>query len=118
MSKDIKRGLGDNQNPIEESAINLIKKIKDRLIVQKEHCIDAVLGRNKTIRDNAAAHSMTNISDILSELEPWNKVIEAKEKGVDIHAAPIKTHKLDIVAGAEHQFGQYIIDKEDYEEKR
>ena len=53
MSNDIKRGLGDNQNPIEESAINLIKKIRDRLIVQKESCIEADLGRNKTIRDNA-----------------------------------------------------------------
>ena len=112
MSNDIKRGVGDNQNPIEESAINLIKKIRDRLIVQKESCIEAVLGRNKTIRDNASRYSMTNISDILGELEPWNKVIEAKENGVDIHAAPIKTHKLDIVAGAEHKFGQYIVDKE------
>ena len=113
MSHD-KRTIGDNsENPIEESAINLIKKIKDRLIVQKEHCIDAVLGKNKTIRDNAAAHSMTNISDILSELEPWNKVIEAKENGVDVHSAPIKTHKLDIVTNMHtNSFGQYIIDKE------
>ena len=110
---DKTRGLGDNQNPIQDSAINLIKKIKDRLIVQKEHCIDAVLGRNKTIRDNAAAHSMTNISDILGELKPWNEVIEAKENGVDIHAAPIKSSKLEIVAGAEHNFGQYIIDRDD-----
>ena len=113
MSNDIKRGLGDNQNPIEESAINLIKKIRDRLIVQKESCIEAVLGRNKTIRDNAARYSMTNISDILGELEPWNKVIEAKENGVDIHRAPIKTHKLDIVTNMHtEKFGQYIIDKE------
>ena len=102
MSEE-KRRLGDNQNPITDGAINLIKKIRDRLIVQKESCIEAVLGRNKTIRDNAARYSMTNISDILGELEPWNKVIDA---------APIKTHKLDIVAGAEHKFGQYIVDKE------
>ena len=117
MSKDIKRGLGDNQNPIQESAINLIKKIRDRLIVQQGHCVDAVLGRNKTVRDNAAMHSMTNIADVLGDLKPWNEVIRAKEKGADIHAAPIKSHKLDIVAGAEHKFGQYIIDKEDYEER-
>ena len=88
MSEE-KRRLGDNQNPITDGAINLIKKIRDRLIVQKESCIEAVLWRNKTIRDNAARYSMTNISDILGELEPWNKVIEAKENGVDIHAAPI-----------------------------
>ena len=51
MSEE-KRRLGDNQNPITDGAINLIKKIRDRLIVQKESCIEAVLGRNKTIRDN------------------------------------------------------------------
>jgi len=113
MSKDIKRGLGDNQNPVTDAAINLIKKINDRLIVQKESCVEAVLGRNKTIRDNAARYSMTNISDILGELEPWNEVIEAKEKGVDVHAAPIKSHKLNIVSNLNtEKFGQYIIDKE------
>ena len=112
MSEE-KRRLGDNQNPITDGAINLIKKIRDRLIVQKESCIEAVLGRNKTIRDNAARYSMTNISDILGELEPWNKVIEAKENGVDVHRAPIKTHKLDIVTNMHtEKFGQYIIDKE------
>ena len=111
MSQD-KRRIGDNQHPIEDAAIKLIRNIYDGLVVQKKDCIDAVLGKNKTVRDNAAVHSMTNISDVLSSLEPWNKVIEAKENGVDVHSAPIKTHKLDIVAGAEHQFGQYIIDKE------
>ena len=118
MSKDIKRRIGDNQNPIEEAAIKLIRNIYDGLVVQKKDSIDAVLGKNKTVRDNAAVNSMTNISDVLSLIEPWNKVIEAKENGVDVHSAPIKTHKLDIVAVAEQQFGQYIIDKEDYEEKR
>tara|TARA_Y100000294_G_scaffold172701_1_gene187815 strand:+ start:70 stop:417 length:348 start_codon:yes stop_codon:yes gene_type:complete len=113
MSKVIKRRIGDNQHPIEESAIKLIRNIYEGLIVQKEHCIDAVLGKNKTVRDNAAVHSMTNISDVLSSLEPWNKVIEAKENGVDVHSAPIKTHKLDIVTNLNtEKFGQYIIDKE------
>ena len=45
MSKDIKRRIGDNQHPIEESAIKLIRNIYEGLIVQKEHCIDAVLGK-------------------------------------------------------------------------
>jgi len=111
MSKE--KMMGHNQNPIEESAINLIKKIRDRLIVQQGHCVDAVLGKNKTVRDNAAMHSMTNIADVLGDLKPWNEVIRAKENGVDIHAAPIKTHKLDIVTNLNtERFGQYIIDKE------
>ena len=117
MSEE-KRRLGDNQNPVTDGAISFIKNIYESLIVQKKHCAGAVLGKNKTARDNAAMNSIAQINGVLSDLEPWKKVIEAKENGVDIHAAPIKTHKLDIVAGAEHQFGQYIIDKEDYEEKR
>ena len=107
-----KRGLGDNQNPIEEAAINLIKNIKDSLIVQKKYCELAFSGKNKTIRDNNAVNSLAQINGVLNKLKSWNEVIEAKEKGVDIHSAPIKTHKLNIVAGAEHTFGQYIIDKE------
>jgi hypothetical protein len=104
--------IGHNANPIENQAIKFIKKIRDGLIVQKEHCHDAVLGKNKTVRDNASVHSLTQISDVLSWLEPWSKVIEAKENGVDIHSAPLKEHKLEIVAGSHTEFGQYIVDQE------
>ena len=112
MSNDIKRRIGDNQNPIEEAAIKLVRNIYKALIVQSGYATQAYTGKNKTIRDNNALMSAAKVEEILIKLTPWNKVIEAKENGVDIHAAPIKTHKLDIVAGAEHQFGQYIIDKE------
>ena len=112
ISNDIKRRIGDNQNPIEDAAIKLIRNIYKALIVQKVYSTQAYTGKNKTIRDNNALMSAAKVEEILIKLTPWNTVIEAKENGVDIHAAPIKTHKLDIVAGAEHQFGQYIIDKE------
>ena len=112
MSKDIKRGLGDNQNPVTESAINFVKNIYDSLIVQKEYCQLAYNGKNKTVRDNNAVNSLTQIHAILNKLKPWNEVIEAKENGADVHSAPIKSSKLEIVAGPEQKFGQYIIDKE------
>jgi hypothetical protein len=118
MSNDIKRGLGDNQNPIEDHAIEFIERIYNALIAQQQFAEKAFAGRNKTIRDNNALMSAAKIGQTLKELEPWKIVIKAKQEGVDVHSAPIKTHKLDIVAGAEHKFGQYIIDKEDYEEKR
>ena len=111
MSEE-KRRLGDNQNPIEEAAIKLVRNIYKALIVQNGYATQAYTGKNKTIRDNNALMSAAKVEETLKELAPWNAVIEAKDRGEDIHAAPIKTHKLDIVAGAEHQFGQYIIDKE------
>ena len=110
MSKE--KMMGHNQNPIEESAINFIKNIKDSLIAQQKYCELAFNGKNKTIRDNNAVNSLAQINGVLSKLKPWNEVIEAKENGEDIHSAPIKSSKLDIVAGAENNFGQYIIDKE------
>ena len=109
---DKTRRLGDNQNPIQDEAINFIKNIKDSLIAQQKYCELAFNGKNKTIRDNNAVNSLAQINGVLSKLKPWNEVIEAKENGEDIHSAPIKSSKLNIVAGAENNFGQYIIDKE------
>ena len=107
-----KRRIGDNQNPVEESAIKLVRNIYDALIAQGRYATAAYNGKNKTIRDNNARAAALKVIETLKMLRPWHSVISAKDMGADIHAAPIKTHKLDIVAGAEHQFGQYIVDKE------
>ena len=114
MSEDI-RGIGDNSaniNPIEEEAIKFIKSIYEDLIVQQKYSEKSVNGKNKTIRDNNTLMSVFQCWKMLKDLKPWYKVIEAKENGVDIHDAPIKTHKLDITGSSENQFGQYIVDNE------
>ena len=112
MSKD--KMIGHNQNPIEDAAIKLIRNIYKALIVQNGYATQAYTGKNKTIRDNNALMSAAKVEETLKELAPWNAVIAAKENGVDVHSAPIKTHKLDIVTNLNTEpFGQYIIDKED-----
>ena len=114
MSKDIRR-IGDNSaniNPIEEEAIKSIKSIYENLIVQQKYSEKSVNGKNKTIRDNNALKSVLQCWKMLKDLKPWYKVIEAKENGVDIDSAPIKNSKLEIVAGSNYKFGQYIIDNE------
>ena len=112
MSHD-KRRIGDNQHPIEEAAIKLVRNIYKALIVQNGYATQAYTGKNKTIRDNNALMSAAKVEETLRELAPWNVVITAKENGVDVHSAPIKTHKLDIVTNLNtERFGQYIIDKE------
>jgi len=113
MSKE--KGIGDN--PITEEAINFIENIYEGLIVQQKYSEKAVNGKNKTIRDNNALKSVLHCWEILKELKPWNEVIKAKENGVDIDSAPIKSSKLEIVAGSNNKFGQYIIDKEGYDKK-
>ena len=115
MSKD-KRTIGDNSaniNPIEDSAINFVRENIEKLIILKRYCERAFGGKNKTIRDISAMNSAAQINCILNDLKPWQKVIEAKDNGEDVHSAPIKTHKLDIVTNMRtERFGQYIIDKD------
>tara|TARA_Y100000310_G_scaffold60923_1_gene56184 strand:+ start:539 stop:958 length:420 start_codon:yes stop_codon:yes gene_type:complete len=108
LGQFIRQGM----KPTEQEAIKFIKSIYENLIVQQKYSEKSVNGKNKTIRDNNALKSVLQCWKMLKDLKPWYKVIEAKENGVDIHSAPIKTLKLDIAGGAENRFGQYIIDNE------
>ena len=114
-----KRRIGDNiiynkynGSPIEDAAIKLIKTLTNKLISCQFASMQAAHGKNKTIRDNAAGRAEADISKLVDDLQPWFIIIQAKKIGADIHSYPYKSSKLDIVAGAETDFGQYIIDKE------
>ena len=114
MTDNVKRTIGDNSaniNPIEDSAINFVRENIEKLIILKRYCQRAFTGKNKTIRDISAMNAAAQVNCILKELEPWKMVIEAKDNKVDVHSAPIKTHKLDIVANRHNEFGQHIINK-------
>ncbi len=116
MSQDIKKKTGNNPyniNPIEENAINFVRENIEKLIVLQKYCERALGGKNKTIRDNSAMNSVAQIKCVLDDLKPWQEVIQAKDNGVDIHSAPIKTHKLDIVGGSHAKFGQYLVNKDE-----
>ena len=112
MSKDI-RGIGDNQNPIQDQAIRLIKEIYENVIDVQKHASEAWIGKNKTVPDNNALMSAVKTNKMIQRFESWFKVVDAKANGVDIHSAPIKTHKLNIVANQNSEgFGQYLINKD------
>ena len=106
------RRIGDNQNIVTEEAIKFITKIYDALKNQKTYCELAFKGKNKTIRDVNALMSLKQNADTLNSLKDWADIIEAKEENKDIHAGALKSKKLNIVAGAQQNFAQYIIDKE------
>jgi len=107
-----KRHIGDNQNPIQESAIDFIRKNYERLIVLRKYCAEAYGGRNKTIRDVNALNSLGQINAVVRDLESWAKIILALDKGYDIDGVPLKKHKLKIVSDEHHKFGQYVVDNE------
>ena len=114
MKKKEERSIGDNsQFPLAESAIDFVRENIEKLTILKRYCERAFNGKNKTIRDNSAMNSAAQINCILNDLKPWQEVINAKDNGVDVHSAPIKTHKLDIVTNTNTEpFGQYIINKD------
>ena len=112
MSQD-KRRIGDNQNPIQDQAIRLIKEIYENVVDLNNNTTESWKGKNKTIRDNNALMSAVKSNKILQRFESWFKVVDAKANGVDIHSALIKTHKLNIIAYRHNEFGQYLVDKDD-----
>ena len=116
MKKREERGIGDNsQFPIADSAINFVRENIEKLIILKRYCERAFSGKNKTIRDNSAMNSAAQINCILNDLKPWQEVIKAKDNEVDVHSAPIKTHKLNIVADRHNELAQYLVDKAAWE---
>ena len=75
---------------------------------------EAVSGRNKTVRDNSAVAVQKKVSQLITETEHWNHVIETMQSGKDVHLAQnCKGSKLEIVGGSEPEFGQYLIDQSD-----
>ena len=70
-----KRRIGDNQNPIQDQAIKLIKSIYENLLNLDKHTDQSWRGKNKTIRDNNALMSAVKSKKILQELESLHKVI-------------------------------------------
>ena len=78
--------------------------------------------KRRTIGDNSgninpieeeAIALIQQMQDSLKKLkfDSWFKVIDAKARGVDVHHAPIKTHKLEIVSGNKTRFGQWLINR-------
>ena len=116
MSKDIRRRtIGDNQNPIQDQAIRLIKEIHENVLDVQKHASEAWIGKNKTVRDNNALMSVVKTNKMIQRFQSWFKVVDAKSNGVDVHSAPIKTHKLNIVADRHNELAQYLVDKAAWE---
>ena len=115
MNKE-KRGVGDNSNPgninpIQEEAMALIQQMSDSFKELNQKCYLSFNGRNSRIRENNALESAALSNKLLKEFDSWFKVVEAISKGVDVHHAPIKTHKLEIVSGNKTRFGQWLINR-------
>ena len=69
----------------------------------------AISGKNNVIRTNAVTKALEILKgEDLEYCKSWVIVDKAQSKQIDIHSAPVKTHKLDIVNDG---FGQHKVDQ-------
>jgi hypothetical protein len=114
MEKD-KRGFGDNtryDKTLLESLCDSVHLLA-KTIIKTNAVTDALTkslhGKNVVERTNAVRLAAKINQSAVNEVAPFKKVMDAILQGDDVHRAPIKTYKLDIV---QTNFGQFIVDKE------
>ena len=114
MEKD-NRGMGDNiqyNKTLLESlsdGVHLLAKIITKTNTVADALTKSLHGKNVIERANALRHATKINQLVVNEVAPFKKVMDAILEGNDVHRAPIKTYKLDIV---QTNFGQFIVDQE------
>jgi hypothetical protein len=114
MEKD-NRGMGDNiqyNKTLLESlsdGVHLLAKIITKTNTVADALTKSLHGKNVIERADALRHATKINQLVVNEVAPFKKVMDAILEGNDVHRAPIKTYKLDIV---QTNFGQFIVDKE------
>ena len=114
MEKD-NRGMGDNiqyNKTLLESlsdGVHLLAKIITKTNTVADALTKSLHGKNVIERANALRHATKINQLVVNEVAPFKKVMDAILEGDDVHRAPIKTYKLDIV---QTNFGQFIVDQE------
>ena len=114
MEKD-NRGMGDNiqyNKTLLESlsdGVHLLAKIITKTNTVADALTKSLHGKNVIERADALRHATKINQLVVNEVAPFKKVMDAILKGDDVHRAPIKTYKLDIV---QTNFGQFIVDQE------
>jgi hypothetical protein len=102
MEKD-NRGMGDNiqyNKTLLESlsdGVHLLAKIITKTNTVADALTKSLHGKNVIERADALRHATKINQLVVNEVAPFKKVMDAILEGNDVHRAPIKTYKLDIV---------------------
>lgn len=79
--KEETRGIGDNQFPMAEEAIEFIKDIYEDLIVQRKYSEESIFGKNKTDRYNNAVWANCHLhNQILNKFRNTDWVVTKWDK--------------------------------------
>lgn len=89
--------------------VHLLAKIITKTNTVADALTKSLHGKNVIERADALRHATKINQLVVNEVAPFKKVMDAILEGNDVHRAPIKTYKLDIV---QTNFGQFIVDQE------
>ena len=115
--EEVQRGIGDNYNTsLYEGALDQAVNFLDKLIgcvgMAQRNLDIAIKGKNAVIRTVAVADADKHLQEVDKYTESWSEVLKTMKQGKDVHIEKnCKSEKLDIVAGTEYQFGQYLVDQ-------
>ena len=109
-------GAGHNSASFSEAVADHAVKFVDRLSTlarQAKHQISrGIIGKNAVVRAVAVRDADATMHKLVKETAGWHDVIETMKQGKDVHLEEnCKGSKLEIVAGLEHEFGQYLINQ-------
>ena len=133
MTKD-SRGIGDNSTqdamPIADTSTGLIAQHEGRyddmlqqavrflgklcklVRIANDQTHQSINGKNNVVRGICLRDVSATLAKLCKETKDWHAVIETMEHGKDVHIQEnCKHNKLEIVAGSEYEFGQYIINQ-------
>ena len=89
--------------------VHLLAKIITKTNTVADALTKSLHGKNVIERADALRQATKINQLVVNEVAPFKKVMDAILEGNDVHRAPIKTYKLDIV---QTNFGQFIVDQE------
>lgn len=112
MKEENKNKLQEDYNSLLDAMDDGVKRMskyaKAQLDALKQLEI-AISGKNNVIRTNAVIKALEILKgEDLEYCKSWVIVDKAQSKQIDIHSAPVKTHKLDIVNDG---FGQHKVNQ-------
>ena len=97
-----------------QQAVRFLDRLSSYARLASNDVEQAVNGKNVVVRTNSAVSANEHLQKLEKETEDWFAVLQTMKKGKDVHIEEnCKGSKLEIVAGAEYEFGQYIIDQSD-----
>ena len=93
-------------------AVKFIDRLSSLVRFAEYEISRAINGKNAVVRAVGVRDAHAYLQKLEEETEDWHAVIENMKQGKDVHLQEnCKGSKLEIVAGSEHEFGQYLINQ-------